>query len=724
LLAAARAGDAAGLKALEAAAPPIATPPYPPLSSITPANAAAVALPAAAGIGVAGSLLRSPDFAALLRAAGADPSLATEAWVEAGVRWAAWKLAAHARALPPLRHRSLTAPVLMDTLRWRYEKEHGGEAGLAARRPHLARVLEQDEAPGVPAVLRVATVLLPGAPPPPGAPPAAGVASVPSGSPGCGLELTDGWYFVWARGDASLGGLAASGRLVAGAKLLTAGATLVTPSGVGGPEPAIVAARTAVLDLYFNGTAPAPAHARLGRWRGGGEGASPRLLPLHRAAPDGGAIARTAFLVRRVYPPVFWSQDTRGEKATRTPAAAAAVAAAAEAAAEAASEGIASALRSEEATHAASLLRSAATAMRPDGGGDDDCGLPAGALAYAHQVATAVAGLDGGGGGGPVQAALALSAVASAAPPPPINTPSAAAALAKYAATRERAQAGRASVLHAAALEAAGIGVPERERLLLRALVSPAVPDASLPPDAASRVAALDTEYLLSLWSPPEGAPRLVEGRVYVATALLPKPCPPCAVLPGARPGLSNSRGSAWAAWPDARPPLASAPHPRVRATLADLGRLAHGSDFDVGGAGGPAASPTTPTATVVGVSAVLTGDREWEAAQWLFVADGTAVADHDAGAPPAPPPWLLAVRLVSQPGALPFLTSPAARAAAVGAAVSFRDLRLADPDRGARLWRADARDTASVCIVEGASEDGRRAVDAFGGRVRALLGE
>lgn len=110
-------------------------------------------------------------------------------------------------------------------------------------------------------------------------------------------------------------------------------------------------------------------------------------------------------------------------------------------------------------------------------------------------------------------------------------------------------------------------------------------------------------------------------------------------------------------------------------------------------------------------------------------MADATALAEHERGAaagPGASPPlpWLLAVRLVAEAGALPFLTTPAARAAAVGAAASFRDLRLADPDVGARLWRADARDTATVSLVEGATVAGRAAVDAFGGRVRALLGE
>ena len=86
-------------------------------------------------------------------------------------------------------------------------------------------------------------------------------------------------------------------------------------------------------------------------------------------------------------------------------------------------------------------------------------------------------------------------------------------------------------------------------------------------------------------------------------------------------------------------------------------------------------------------------------------------------GLPPAAA-WLLAVRVSGGPSAAPLID------AAPGRLVSLRDARLATPpDAAARLWRGDARDTATVSVAD-EEEGGAWAVATFGPRVRALLGE
>ena len=94
------------------------------------------------------------------------------------------------------------------------------------------------------------------------------------------------------------------------------------------------------------------------------------------------------------------------------------------------------------------------------------------------------------------------------------------------------------------------------------------------------------------------------------------------------------------------------------------------------------------------------------------------ALCRGPARLPPAAA-WLLAVRVSGGPSAAPLLPLDAP-----GRAVTLRDVRLATaPDGDARLWRAEARDTATVG-VGAASSVGAWAVATFGPRVAALLGD
>ena len=379
----------------------------------------------------------------------------------------------------------------------------------------------------------------------------------------------------------------------------------------------------------------------------------------------------TAFVVRRVYPPIVWRELADGRRETVTPRAAAAADAALAAAEDAAAATVATQLVAEDAAHASRLAAAVA---------DDVESATEGELAYAREWRSA-------------------HASGAAAPSVPPGARTASPALDRYCATLDRRREARAAELRAAALEAAGVTPPTRAARVVRALVSAALPP-HLPPTS------LDAEWLLSWWNPPDDAPPLVEGGVYVATALTPRPAPGGGDA-RACPGLATTRATRVAHWPATGPPPVFACPPRRTVTLATLAGLALGDDFDFEG-------------VVVGAGAprVLTprGDIE----QWAFLADAAAASlVRDAGVPPDAV-WLLAVRISGAAAAAPVVPPGAS-----GRAVSLRDARLATaPDGAALLWRAEARDTAHLTVAPEEGEAGAWAVATFGGRVAALLGE
>lgn len=56
------------------------------------------------------------QLAALLHAAGADPTAATAPWVGNAYRWVLWKLTRWERRLPELAGKLLTVPMVLDQL--------------------------------------------------------------------------------------------------------------------------------------------------------------------------------------------------------------------------------------------------------------------------------------------------------------------------------------------------------------------------------------------------------------------------------------------------------------------------------------------------------------------------------------------------------------------------------------------------------------------------------
>ena len=228
--------------ALRVAAETGAAPPAP-LAVLAPDVFAMDALAAASATVAAGpgapphARLTVADFRAGLLAAGAEPARATPEWVANSLRWLVWKMAALERAHPAsLAGAACVASVVADGLAWRYE----GEVGRG-RRPHVAKLLEQDVGAGTPCILRVARVIN-----------------------DTTLEVTDGWYGVPATVDAPFAAALARGAIHAGTKLYVVGARLVAP----GPDTPLAAlAAGARVELAWNCVAPAPTDARLGRTR-------------------------------------------------------------------------------------------------------------------------------------------------------------------------------------------------------------------------------------------------------------------------------------------------------------------------------------------------------------------------------------------------------------------------------------------------------------------------
>ena len=567
------------------------------------------------------------------------------------------------------------------------------------------------------------------------------------------------------------------------------GARLLSP-----PTDALSAAFSSSLAVCFNGihrvvvAASSSSNSliplKLGRAPPSQQG--PLFCPLTAAAEDGGPIAKTAVVVRRVFPEIVWQGLPDGSRKVASPGAARAQALAAEAALEAAGPKVAAVLAREEREHCERLLRLASEV----GGGGGGGGATAGEAAYAR----AFRGGDDEGGEcccGGIDASSRRT-----------NR-----ALDAHCSQRETLRAARALELQQQVLNAAGVPLPVKSRRVWRALVSAAVPaeeaeraerreerrrrwlrrqeegddeedkydeeDGSSSPSLPSP---LEQEWLLQLWEPPgedSGAPPLPrESQVVWLTSLTPRARWRNDPLSLSRPQLSGGRGTAWGVLKSSS--LVFECPARRRVDLSALSSLSRGDDFDFQGtlvAAGPvrcegvvvasalapvAAAPATPLSDNLdngnnASSSSASSLRPPDAEQWLFLADDAALSLLDSGVP-AEEVWLLAVRVSGPLAAAPFLFPPppqattkgnssstlsSSPASLAGLSVRIRDARLAlAPDDRERLWRAEARDTAVVALVgRGGGNGGRkgggremsgsgaRAVEAFGSRVAALLG-
>ncbi|KAK9831095.1 hypothetical protein WJX74_003332 [Apatococcus lobatus] len=244
-------------------------------------------VPAGKEAGEGGVLLRAADFFKMLHEAGAGPQNASMPWVENHLQWICWKLAALEAHLPRLQSQLLTADVVLDELKLRYEREvNQGQS------PWLKRVLEQDVPASHAMVLRVARILLP----PPDQQSAAQGPQKPQ------LQLTDGWYGVRANLDAPLTGLVQSGHISVGCKLRICGAELQ-----GQQQEVLLAAKSSSLTLHANGVKRARLTAKLGQ-----QSHRSIHLPLNAIHPAGGAVPQTDVVIQRKGPVLMWARAPDG----------------------------------------------------------------------------------------------------------------------------------------------------------------------------------------------------------------------------------------------------------------------------------------------------------------------------------------------------------------------------------------------------------------------------
>jgi hypothetical protein len=201
---------------------------------------------------------------------------ATEEWTKNHYRWIVWKLASYERAFSDVFiERLLTKEVVLKQLMHRYECEYHG-----ARRSPLQKVAERDDLPSRHMVLCVASI---------------NVMSTGSSAPdGIELELTDGWYSLWASIDEPLCRAIKGGRIFVGQKLCIVGASLIGDSE---PLPILEAKLKIRLKLSSNSTKPAVWHKNLGYQR------SPAFIrSVSSIHIDGGLVPGIRAVIVRRYP--------------------------------------------------------------------------------------------------------------------------------------------------------------------------------------------------------------------------------------------------------------------------------------------------------------------------------------------------------------------------------------------------------------------------------------
>lgn len=271
------------------------------------------------------------DVRAHLLSAGAIPEVVSDAWVRNHYKWIVWKLALlelYAESQAQIRHHCnpdraapdelrlgthLNYEAVKEELSMRYTKEY-----VEGKRSYLKGVLQRDVPFGVPCVLKVAAVVIntassstasrtPNANRTPNAKPNHVTTTTPT--PTCTLELTDGWYSIYADCDRDLLAVAQSRKLYVGQKVRIFGAALT--SGSPG-DPLEVVNETRIV-LAYNQVHPVPPGTRLGA-----QPDSRPITPLSCINDKGGKVPRTVVSVLRVFAPMVWSKLPSGVETFQT----------------------------------------------------------------------------------------------------------------------------------------------------------------------------------------------------------------------------------------------------------------------------------------------------------------------------------------------------------------------------------------------------------------------
>lgn len=152
-------------------------------------------------------------------------------------------------------------------------------------------VLQRDYPFGVPCVLKVASI------------------AVNAGRSTCTLQLTDGWYGMYAECDKQLLALAQSKKLFIGQKLRICGGEL---SGGSPGDPLEVADETRII-LSYNQVHPVAHGTKLGAQPG-----RQPITPLSFIDDKGGRVPKTIVSVLRMFPRMVWSKLPSGVSTFQT----------------------------------------------------------------------------------------------------------------------------------------------------------------------------------------------------------------------------------------------------------------------------------------------------------------------------------------------------------------------------------------------------------------------
>ncbi|GAA5945370.1 uncharacterized protein JCM15063_002324, partial [Sporobolomyces koalae] len=178
-----------------------------------------------------------------------EEGLVARPWVENHWCLIVWKLASYVRSRPDLLAQWWTFDVVMNQLRYRYEREIN-----RAQRSAIKRIQERDSSAAFPMILCVTQLMWDD--------PAEDAAETECFQIISGLELTDGWYRIQAKIDSTLQSACERGKLIVGSKIAITGARLENLRGDG--IDVLEAVNRSKLVLSGNSTSLAPWHAKLG----------------------------------------------------------------------------------------------------------------------------------------------------------------------------------------------------------------------------------------------------------------------------------------------------------------------------------------------------------------------------------------------------------------------------------------------------------------------------
>ncbi|XP_073976052.1 uncharacterized protein [Rhodnius prolixus] len=225
----------------------------------------------------------------LLSSPGVDPKLLPNGWVANHYRWIVWKLASMEKSFPDIfGGRCLNPDNVLQQLKYRYDREID-----RAQRAAFKKISEGDESASRLFICCVAAIRK-------------NVSEIEETT--LDLELTDGWYSLWASVDQEMVGLVNKNIVCVGSKLAIMGADSLTPDQACDPLKA-----QCRLKISTNS-------CRRARWDAKMGFVNVRCfssLKLSSILPQGGIVGKISALVARVYPILHMSKDSEGKTVFR-----------------------------------------------------------------------------------------------------------------------------------------------------------------------------------------------------------------------------------------------------------------------------------------------------------------------------------------------------------------------------------------------------------------------